>query len=190
MKRRLGFVSNSSSSSFICDVSGHTECGMDMCLSEAEMSQCVNEHTFCNDYKVCRFDELSDDVKQRLAAENKVSYDYDIEVLDEDGKRNYSKSNAARRKDYDEKVLQFIMVNSTEDLLQMFDNEEYDEDVRSGYSLPVEMCPICSFDMVVSDDALKYLEIKNGITVESIKKEIKENFSSYKEFQKYLTQKV
>ena len=51
MKIRKGFVSNSSSSSFVCDVCGEEVSGMDMCLSEAEMSQCVNGHTFCNDHK-------------------------------------------------------------------------------------------------------------------------------------------
>jgi hypothetical protein len=37
MKIRTGFVSNSSSSSFICDISGRTESGMDMCMSDAQM---------------------------------------------------------------------------------------------------------------------------------------------------------
>jgi len=36
-KYRSSFVSNSSSSSFTCDVCGNTESGWDLCLSEAEM---------------------------------------------------------------------------------------------------------------------------------------------------------
>lgn len=47
MKTRLGFVSNSSSSSFICDVCGQEASGWDMCLSDAEMYECENGHTFC-----------------------------------------------------------------------------------------------------------------------------------------------
>ncbi len=47
MKIRTGFVSNSSSSSFVCDVCGEEISGMDICLSEAEMYQCENGHTFC-----------------------------------------------------------------------------------------------------------------------------------------------
>jgi hypothetical protein len=50
MKIRLGFVSNSSSSSFICDVSGHVEAGMDLSMSDAEMVECVNNHTFMEEY--------------------------------------------------------------------------------------------------------------------------------------------
>lgn len=52
MKKRNGFVSNSSTSSFICEVCGHTETGYDCGVEEAGMCMCVNEHTFCLDEKV------------------------------------------------------------------------------------------------------------------------------------------
>lgn len=47
MKIRKGFISNSSSTSFICDVCGENVSGMDMGLEEAEMYECENGHTFC-----------------------------------------------------------------------------------------------------------------------------------------------
>jgi len=47
MKIRLGFVSNSSSSSFVCDVCGRAESGMDISLRDFDMIHCVNNHTFC-----------------------------------------------------------------------------------------------------------------------------------------------
>ena len=49
-KIRSGFVSNSSSSSFICDVCGNTESGWDMSLEEAYMVQCKNGHEFCESH--------------------------------------------------------------------------------------------------------------------------------------------
>lgn len=47
MKTRQGFVSNSSSSSFICDVCGNVESGMDLGLEEIGMFECKNGHLAC-----------------------------------------------------------------------------------------------------------------------------------------------
>lgn len=47
MKYRKDFVTNSSSSSFICEICGANESGWDISLSEAGMVECVNGHTFC-----------------------------------------------------------------------------------------------------------------------------------------------
>ena len=52
MKIRTGFVSNSSSSSFTCNVCDNTQSGWDMCLSEACMVECRNGHVFCEDHLV------------------------------------------------------------------------------------------------------------------------------------------
>lgn len=49
MKSRQFFVSNSSSSSFICEICGRSEEGYDLCLSEAEMVECENGHVICNE---------------------------------------------------------------------------------------------------------------------------------------------
>lgn len=46
MKFRKDFVTNSSSSSYVCEICGRTESGWDMGLSEAEMMECVNGHSF------------------------------------------------------------------------------------------------------------------------------------------------
>ena len=48
MKTRHGFVSNSSTSSFVCDVCGTVESGMDICLSEISMFECMNGHMSCD----------------------------------------------------------------------------------------------------------------------------------------------
>ena len=48
MKKRLGFVSNSSSTSYVCEICGEEVSGMDCRLSEAEMIVCENDHTICD----------------------------------------------------------------------------------------------------------------------------------------------
>jgi hypothetical protein len=73
MKIRGGFVSNSSSESFTCDVCKETVSGMDMRLSDAEMYRCVNNHTFCEDH----WEGDIDDLVENLIKEKKTGTDLD-----------------------------------------------------------------------------------------------------------------
>ena len=50
MKNRQGFVSNSSTSSFVCDICGETYTGWDASPSDNDCSSCENEHIFCNSH--------------------------------------------------------------------------------------------------------------------------------------------
>jgi len=65
MKVRLGFVSNSSSSSFICAVCGNILSGMDASLEDFEMFECQNGHTVCQSHlsekDQGKLDELRED---------------------------------------------------------------------------------------------------------------------------------
>lgn len=49
MKYRKDYVTNSSSSSYVCEICGRIESGWDLGLSEADMAECVNGHIFCLD---------------------------------------------------------------------------------------------------------------------------------------------
>jgi hypothetical protein len=46
MITRSGFVSNSSSSSFVCAICGEIESGNDMGVSDFDMVRCEKEHEF------------------------------------------------------------------------------------------------------------------------------------------------
>ena len=100
MKIRQGFVSNSSSSSFTCDVCGNTESGMDCGLSDFYMSQCVNGHTFCDHHikakseddsrydfpaekcPCCTFEAIADGdlIAYMLASSKKTKEDIRVEI--------------------------------------------------------------------------------------------------------------
>ena len=62
MKRRLGFVSNSSSSSFVCDITGEAEGGYDVSLRDVGMAECVNDHTFST-YAYPEVDDLIENAR-------------------------------------------------------------------------------------------------------------------------------
>jgi hypothetical protein len=50
MKIRTGFVSNSSSSSFICEVCGASEVGYDNIPKDLGMEECEHDHLFCKSH--------------------------------------------------------------------------------------------------------------------------------------------
>lgn len=126
MKFRKSFVTNSSSSSYICDYCGEEASGWDMSLSEAEMIECVNGHTVCEE---C----------------------------------------------IDSKTLKYLYDNYADE-----DKDTYWEDWR--YELPEKYCPICSFDVFLDSDILKFLEKFHSINMDDIKNEIKKNFKNYSDF--------
>lgn len=121
MKKRLSFVSNSSSSSFVCEVCGRSESGWDASLEEFGMVECENYHVFCEeeminaedyeDYKesneyesgyeipekfcpICNFHVYSEsDMKSYLKSKYEVSED--------DAFAEVKKLNKRRKKLYD-----------------------------------------------------------------------------------------
>lgn len=90
-KYRKDFVTNSSSSSYVCDVCGESASGWDMGLEDAEMFECENGHTICEeetladiDYKKYLQSAIDDkDLLSKLDDMNEgdlidMSYDYEV----------------------------------------------------------------------------------------------------------------
>ena len=88
MKIRKGFVSNSSSSSFICDVCNNIESGYDMGLEEAGMCECENGHILCEDHKI----DLTLDEKRNIVLND--------DAIDNEEKERIKKLNDSKFEEY------------------------------------------------------------------------------------------
>lgn len=177
MKFRNGFVSNSSSSSFICDVSGEVESGWDLSLRDAGMRECVNGHTFKDEYLVeGDDDEMSPEMSSALIElcesgnETDEVFNNNVDVISD----NYSV-------DRDE-LIRFY---------QKYDGEYYgddDDDYDSYYEVPAHRCPICTMSKFNDTDLLNYLVAKSGKTREQIEDEVrKDTGSNYDTFSSVIT---
>ena len=63
--------------------------------------------------------------------------------------------------------------------------EEF-EDCENDFVYPVSYCPICSMKEFVNNDMLRYLIENHNTTLGKVKQDIKNRFSSYKDFRKFI----
>lgn len=152
MKIRTDYVTNSSSSSFVCEICGRTESGYDMCLSECEMMECVNGHIFCCD-EALEMPSKKEMVQTILENEwNKTSrYDW--------------RTGTYNNKEYSEEELLSL------DHDKLF-KEFYTE--NGHYEIPECMCPICQFIEYSEYDLSAYLLKEYGISRDEVFAEVKQ----------------
>lgn len=160
MKIRNGFVSNSSSSSFTCDVCGTTESGMDASARDFDMKECVNGHTFCNAHNT---ESVSPTPKQyrdaiRIEIEKCTWLDKEKNQAD---------------------ISEMEMVPDDE-------IEDYYNDNYGSEGVPECQCPICSFRALDKDDGFKYLKKKFSLEDKEILEAIKVHFKTYSDFKNFL----
>lgn len=134
-KYRLGFVSNSSSSSFVCDVCGEMMSGYDMNLDDAYMYQCENGHIFCEGH-IMELTQKDIQISLQAVCER--------ENITEKEVKEYLK-------EY-EKTLENITLEDIETISNLYG---WSEGVR--YHLPEYLCPLCNFEELDMDDAMQYL---------------------------------
>lgn len=84
MKFRKDFVTNSSSSSYICEICGAVESGWDISLVECEMFECENGHVLCLEHMLnpSREEQINEILKNDYW--NKETREYDIKYTREE----------------------------------------------------------------------------------------------------------
>lgn len=157
MKIRNGFVSNSSSTSFTCVISGDTESGWDMGLADVEMHECTNGHIFGDNYLI----ELPE-VKLTIADERRL-----VKERGDDKDRLLADSLD------DEKFLGFF-----EEWSGDYEEDEYEQ----RYELDPLRCPICQFKEVSRDELLPYVLYKLEMSKKELFAEMKATFNDWDEF--------
>lgn len=148
MKVRTDFVTNSSSSSFVCEICGRTESGWDLCLSECEMMECVNGHVFC-----------CDEALEKPSKKEMIKI-----ILENEWNKDAWTSRSDGYKDYTEDEL---LAMSEDDLFHDFCSE------GGHYDVPECMCPICQFIEYSEYDLSAYLLKEYGVSRDEVFAEVK-----------------
>jgi hypothetical protein len=165
MKIRNGFVSNSSSSSFICDICGNSETVWDGDLNEAGMFSC-GLHTICDSHKLEPSQaeirqSLTEDINAAIIRLSQHTGDYYVKAV-----KRFKK--LLIKIEAPEGVVSSVF--NEDDLMDTADTWQHKE--NEGYSLSC-YCPVCQLKEILPEDALKYVKVAMNLDPE---KEIREKF--------------
>ena len=157
MKVRKGFVSNSSSSSFICEVCGNVESGYDASHADMGFAQCENGHEFCLDH-ILPFTR-----EKALALIKKIKENPE-----------YVSEDFLEQEEADQ-IEELMAIN-----LSYFDSSSMGD---YGYDeLPEELCPICALEALSDSDILTYILKEHGSTRDFVIEKARKEFGNYEKF--------
>lgn len=149
MKFRSGFVTNSSSSSYVCEICGASEGGYDYCLSDAGMFECEHGHTFCTDH-----------------------VQYDEHVL------HYIINSPKYNENDKLKAMTALSVNDSDELKKIIvELLDFDEE-EDYYEIPAALCPICNMTYIPESDMIDYLKEKFKFDITDIENEIRKKYNN------------
>ena len=161
MKIRTDFVTNSSSTCYVCEISGEKEAtgnGDDTTRQDLGFMVCEKGHWFKSKYAIQDEDTI------RKALENKIK---------EINSKNHSECEKASE-------IQEMIEELPGSIGYIVEEDPF------GCGVPSEMCPICQMEYISEKHILKYLSKSIGFVPEDIVNSMKKRYSSYDEMIKEL----
>lgn len=147
MKYRKDFVTNSSSSSFVCEICGAVESGWDARPCDIGMIECENGHVICES-----------EALPHPSVTDMIDY-----IIKNDLNTQRWDLGTGKYRDF-----------SKEEMLELDENFVFERLFTDEEGLVPEcMCPICQFIEYSQSDMAKYLEMKYGVPRDEVFAEVK-----------------
>ena len=144
MKIRSDFVTNSSSSSYICEICGNECSGWDVDLRDYDMCECENGHVLCQEHLLNPSREEKINIILKNEYWNEETREYDITYTREE------------LEDLDDDEVYEMLLGA-----------------ESYYEIPEYLCPICNFDEYSPNDMARYLFTRYKVPKDEVFAEIK-----------------
>lgn len=165
MKTRLGYVSNSSSSSFTCNICGRTESGYDLTLEEIGMLVCECGECYCEKHMMS-----ATKVSDALKALEKYKDDEEISDL-------YQRLS---KMDKDCIFSQNTSSDDWNDFVSFFKN------LNGCDYMPSCLCPFCNMGYISDTDMLDYVLHECNLEKDRVENEMKFRFQNRDELVEFL----